>query len=450
MPEWSRRSVISTLAGGVAAAQITNDSRPNTLVVLVDDWRWDSFGVAGHPWIKTPHIDRIAREGVRFLNAFCTTPLCSPARASFLTGQYAHQHDVRTNAEHGPLSMKLMTFPRLQQKAGYETAYFGQWRMGAEDAPRPGFDRWISFKGQGTYVNPVLNVDGRQSAQTGYVTDLLSNAAVEFIRRRKEGRPFGLVLAHKGIHAPFTPADRHKSLYAAEPVRRAPSSGDSLEGKPVLRRKIDPQLPQQRPPSDETIRAQAQCLASVDEGLGKALAALEETRQLDNTVVIVTSDNGFFWGEHQLGDKRAAYEPSIRIPILIRFPRLIRPNTRLRDFVLNVDLAPTLCELSRTSPVPGMRGRSLVPLLEGRARGWRQSFLTEYYAEPGHPRVPSWQAVRTSRWKYIRYTELDGQDEFYDLASDPGEMRNLMGDPSAQAALGDCKEELARLWRETF
>jgi N-acetylglucosamine-6-sulfatase len=448
----TRRTAIGALgAAASGAGALAQDQRPNTLVVLVDDLRWDALSVMGHPFIKTPNIDRIAREGVRFDHAYVTTPLCSPSRASFLTGQWVHKHEVNSNGDNGALSMKLRTFPQLQQKAGYETAFIGKWHMGNEDAPRPGFDRWVSFKGQGVYNNPVFNIDGKPTPQSGYITDLLSASAVDFLKKRR-GKPFSLFLAHKAVHGPFTPAERHKTLYANETIRRAASSSDTLESKPALRRTLPGDRPQQqqRGPSDETIRAQLQCLASIDDGVGRILAALEETRQLDNTMIVFTSDNGYFWGEHGLGDKRAAYDESIRIPMLIRYPRLVRPGTRLRNFVLNTDLAPTMVEVSRATPVPEMKGRSLVPLLAGRARGWRTSFFCEYFEEAQFPRIPSWQAIRTERWKYIRYTNLQGMDELYDLASDAGEMRNLAGDASANGALEDCKEEMARLWRESF
>lgn len=447
MPDVTRRSALTAL-GGTAFGAVP-DVRPNTLIVLVDDLRWDALGCTGHPFVKTPNIDRIAREGARFENALVTTPLGSPSRATLLTGQYAHRHDIRTNGDNSALSFKLQTFPLMQQKSGYETAFVGKWQMGNDDNPRPGFDRWTSFKGQGVYVNQTLNVDGKTVPQTGYVTDLLNAGAVDFIRKRR-GKPFSLTLSHKGVNGPFTPADRYRALYANDPIRRPLNGSDTLDGKPAMRRPLPPQAPNQRGPSDEVIRQQLQCLASIDEGMGRIFTALEETRQIDNTFIVFTSDNGYFWGEHGLGDKRAAYDESIRVPLLVRYPRFVRPGTRLRNFVLNVDIAPTMAEISRSNPVPGAKGRSLLPLLEGRAREWRNSCLFEYFEEPQFPRVPSWQAVRSERWKYIRYNNLDGMDEFYDLASDPFEMKNLIADASAQAALQDSKEELARLWRETF
>ena len=465
MPKLDRRRLLAALAAGTlpeavaaSAAQNTRtpaarpappDTRPNTLVILMEDLRWDALGCAGHPFVKTPNIDRLAREGARFENAFSTTPLGSPSRATFLTGQWAHQHEIRNNGENGPTSMRLRTYPLLQQQAGYETAFIGKWQMGNDDAPRPGFDRWVSFRGHGQYVNPVLNIDGRSGPQAGYITDVLNSQAVDFIRKRR-GKPFSLTLSHKAVQGPFIAPERHRALYSAEAIRRAGSTADSLDGKPALRRALPGSAQTLRPPTDEAIRQQLQCLTSVDEGLGRIFAALEETRQIDNTLVVFASGNGCFWGEHGLSDKRAAYEESIRIPLLMRYPKLIRPGTRLRNYVLNTDLASTMVEISRSNPVPSMKGRSLVPLLEGRARDWRRSFLCEYFEEPAFPRIPSWQAIRTERWKYIRYTNIDGMDELYDLASDPGEVRNLINDSATQSALDDCREDMARLWRETF
>ncbi len=432
-------------------------SRPNIVFILVDDLRWDALGVAGHPFIKTPNIDRIAKEGLLFRNAFVTTPLCSPSRASFLTGQYVHKHNIVGNEKpqvFNPLSFKLTTFPMLLERAGYETAYVGKWHMGNDDAPRPGFDRWVSFKGQGAYNDPVINFDGKAEKVPGYMTDLLSDYAIEFVKRQ-HAKPFMLYLAHKAIHGPFTPAERHKDLYSGQTIKRAPNAQDTLEGKPMLRRTVGERVAG-RPgggPSDEAIRNQMRCLTAIDEGVGRVLKALEETKQLDNTIVIFTSDNGYFWGEHGLGDKRAAYEESIRIPLFVRYPKMIKAGTTREQAalnpVLNIDIAPTLLELAG-APIPKeMHGRSLAPLFKGNPKKWRESFLSEYFAEERFPNIASWQAVRTARWKYIHYTELDGADELYDLKTDPGEMKNLIGEPSAQSALKTMKQELQRLLKET-
>lgn len=444
-------------------------ARPNLVVILLDDLRWDDLGCMGHPFVKTPHIDRIAREGALCRHAFATTPLCSPSRASLLTGQYAHTHGIRDNTDQSARSHQLVTFPRLLHDAGYETAFLGKWHMGTDDTPRPGFDHWVSFQGQGHYVNPRLNVNGKEIQATGYTTDLLSQHVVEFIRRPR-AKPFLVYLAHKAVHPELTqnadgsisdpsagrflPAERHRTLYAGLPVPRRPNVRDTLEGKPALQRRIDnlPSLGPATGTSDESIRDRLRMLASVEEGVGDILQALAQTRQLDNTLVVFTSDHGYFYGEHGLSvERRLAYEEAIRIPFLLRYPPLIRAGTTVDATVLTLDLAPTLLDLAGVALPRTMQGRSLLPLLRGEAVPARDVFLIEHASDKVFPRVRNmgYQAVRTPRWKYIRYTELPGMEELYDLQADPYEMKNLRHDPGAQAALEQMQRELARLLRET-
>jgi N-acetylglucosamine-6-sulfatase len=422
-------------------------ARPDVIFILVDDLRADALGCTGHPFVRTPHIDRLAREGVRFRNAFVTTPLCSPARASFLTGQYAHTHGVRNNTNaSNARSHQLVTFPQLLQKGGYETAYVGKWHMGNDDTPRPGFNYWVSFKGQGEYVNPELNVDGKPVATEGYVTDLLTDRAIDFVKRPHE-KPYCLYLAHKAVHGPFTPAERHRDAFSEEPIRRGPGAADDLEGKPALKRGGGARAAGAAGPADNAIRNQLRCLLAIDEGVGRIRRALEESGRLDSTAIVFTSDNGYFWGEHGLGDKRAAYEESIRIPLIARYPKLVRANSVQDALVLNLDIAPTLLELAG-QPVPvSMAGRSVLPLLRGDRSDWRQSFGAEYYLEEQYPRIPTWQAVRTERWKYIRYPDVAGADELYDLKEDPFEMRNVIKQPGMGATARELRTELERLMK---
>jgi N-acetylglucosamine-6-sulfatase len=444
----NRRQALGAMAAPLFGQR--QSTRPNFVFILIDDLRWDALGVTGHPFVKTPHIDRIAREGTRFTNAFVTTPLCSPSRACFLTGQYAHTHGVRDNQNNNELSHRLTTFPLLLHDAGYETGYCGKWHMGTDDSPRPGFDRWASFRGQGQYVDPELNIDGVSGRHPGYMTDLLSAHAVEFIRRRRE-KPFALYVAHKAVHGPFTPADRHKDLFANETIRRSPNAADTLEGKPALTRPVGGPGPV-RPgggSSDDVIRNQLRCLTSIDEGVGQMLASLTETGALDNTVVIFTSDNGYFWGEHGLGDKRFAYEESIRIPLFVRYPRLARAGSSVDAMALNIDIAPTLLDLAGVKAPASIQGRSLTGLFQGKTKGWRRSFLSEYFMEEKYPRTPTWQAARTERWKYVRCPQLEGADELYDLKADPYEMKNVIGDSAARKRLDEMKAELARLLKES-
>ena len=453
--------VVFALATTARAAEAA--ARPNIIFILVDDLRWDALGCMGHPFVKTPNIDRIAKEGALFRNFFVSIPLCSPSRGSFLTGQYPHTHGVIDNADHSALSHKLITFPRLLHDAGYETACIGKWHMGNDDSPRPGFDRWVSFKGQGAYENPVLNVDGKAAKVDGYMTDLLNEHALNFVKAEHK-KPFLLYLPHKAVHGPFTPAKRHKELYADEPIKSAPSLNDSLEGKPAATRPLEnaaakkPKAAKQGKASEgggngghvpqKTIRDQLRALAAVDEGLGQLFKALEAANQLENTLIIFSSDNGFFWGEHGFGDKRWAYDESIRDPLLMRYPKLIKPGTTLDQFVLNIDLPPTLLELAG-APIPkAIQGRSLLPLFGDAKAPWRTSFLTEYFQEKQYPRVPTWQAVRTDRWKYIQYVDLKDMDELYDLKADPYEMKNLIQQATAQSTLKDMKVGLERLRKQ--
>lgn len=453
----------------LTAASTRGAERPNFVFILVDDLRWDEIGAAGHSVVRTPNIDRLAREGALFRNAFVTTPLCSPSRASFLTGQYAHTHGIRDNTNRAAASHRLVTFPLLLQRAGYETAFVGKWHMGNDDSPRPGFDRWVSFKGQGEYLDPEISEDGRTARVRGYMTDILNDRAVAFVRQRRS-KPFLLYLAHKAVHPnivqrddgsvapiggePFVPAARHRSLYSGQTIPRRPSAGKPPLGKPALLRQIGnlPPLGAETATPDAAILGRWRTLAAVDEGVGAILKALEETGQLDRTVMVFASDNGYFYGEHGLDEeRRLAYEESARIPLLLRYAPLVWAGSRLEALVLNIDVAPTVLELAGVKTPRSIQGRSLVPLLRGKTAGWRTSFLIEYFSDRVFPRILNmgYQAVRTSRWKYIHYTELDGADELYDLEADAYEMTNRISDPRAQPALRDVRREMVRLLGKT-
>jgi N-acetylglucosamine-6-sulfatase len=444
-----------------------SDSRPNIVFILVDDLRWDELGCTGHPFVKTPNIDRIASEGALFRNAFMTTPLCSPSRASFLTGQYAHSHGIIDNVDRSAGSHKLITFPMLLNQAGYETAFVGKWHMGNDDTPRPGFDRWVSFKGQGTYLNPGINEDGKLITKQGYITDILNEYVVNFIQRPRN-KPFLVYLAHKALHPEvtqnddgsinlslaerFIPAVRHKDLYADQTIPRRPNANRAPEGKPALQRRIGdaPPLGPHTGTRDGVVRERLQTLMSVEDGVGRILEAIEQTGQLENTLMVFTSDNGYFYGEHGLSvERRLAYEEAIRLPLLVRYPRVIKAGTVCDGFALNIDLAPTLLEIADVRVPASVQGRSLVPLLKGKKSSWRKSFLIEYYSDRVFPHIVKmgYKAVRTQRWKYIRYSELEDMDELYDLRTDPYELTNLIHQPSATKTLDGMQKELRRLLR---
>lgn len=455
----TRREFLTGIAGaGVLTATgdaaLSRPARPNFVFVLIDDLRWNALGCTGHPFAKTPNIDRIGREGAIFANAFCTTPLCSPSRGSFLTGQFVHTHGVDTNASSpalDALSHRLRTFPQDLRKAGYETAYVGKWHMGDDDSPRPGFDRWVSFRGQGVYINPTFNIDGTREQQQGHISDLLSERAVEFLKQ-PHSKPFALYLAHKAVHGPFEPAERHKVLYEKDVVARPPNANDSLEGKPVLQQRgPKPANPAKRRTgtTDEVIKKQLRCMNSVDEGVGRILETLASQKLLDNTMVIFTSDNGFFWGDHGLSDKRFAYEESIRIPLLMRYPALIKSGSRPRQIALNIDIAPTILSAAGAPLPSGVQGRSLLPLFASRPPAWRTDFLAEYFKEEQYPYHPTWFAVRTDTDKLVHYPDVADADEYYDLRADPYELNNLIDRPGRAGRVRALKDRLEHLMKAT-
>jgi N-acetylglucosamine-6-sulfatase len=445
-------------------------TKPNIIFILVDDLRWDDLGCAGHPFSKTPHIDRVAREGAQFRNAFAVTPLCSPSRANILTSEYAHVHGIIDNTERGPQSHRLKTFPQELQKAGYETAFIGKWHMGNDSTPRPGFDRWFCLQGQGSSFDPVVNDDGRDVQTRGYVTDILDEKSVEFIRRARS-RPFLVYLSHKAIHpetvqradgslsdpnlSNFIPAPRHKSLYEGATIPRRANWGVRPADKPALQQKIAGVAPlgPETGSSDTAILNRLRMLAAVDEDVGEILKALTETGQLDNTLIVVAGDHGYFYGEHGLSvERRLAYEESIRIPLIMRYPPLIKAGAAPDAFALTLDFAPTFVELAGGAVPTHYQGRSLIPLLKNATpANWPRSFLIEYFSDTVFPRMRKmgYQAVRNERWKYIHYTEQPDADELYDLQNDPYELKNLVNDRAARTALGQMRNELRRLLAET-
>jgi len=372
---------------------------------------------------------------------------------------------VTDNVARDALSHRLVTWPRLLHDAGYRTAFLGKWHMGNDDSPRPGFDRWVSFRGQGTYLNPALNVDGRATSSTGYITDILTRYAEEFIRDAPAG-PFCLYLAHKAIHPntqqrddgsrvdptqsdvpeAFIPAERHKHLYDGKTPPHRRNYLQPPQGTPALE-----QHPEGMPPlgpttgtTDAVILARMRTMKAVDESLGSILSALEARRVLDNTIVIFTSDHGFFYGEHCLGpERRLAYEETIRIPLLVRYPAQFRPRSTPTQFVMNVDVAATVLALAGIMPPTSLHGRPL----------WvtphREAVLIEYFSDAVYPRIRNmgYQAVRTQRWKYIHYRDINDADELYDLRNDPFELYNLIN--NTKAPRKQLQEQLNKLLNET-
>ena len=443
--------------------------RPNVVFILTDDQRWDTMSCAGHPFLETPHLDRLAAEGARFTNMFVTTSLCSPSRASFLSGLYAHSHGVVNNFTDYP--SRMTSFPMRLQQEGYETAYVGKWHMGeASDDKRPGFDYWVSHKGQGKYFDNEFNVNGTREVKKGYYTHRVTDMAVEWLKA-PHSRPFLLILGHKAAHTPFTPEPKYEHLFDDIDIPY-PESAFALEGKPDwVKERIDTwhgiygpiygyrdKFPDTRPESVKDFarfaRSYLATIKSVDDSVGRVCEALRETGQLDNTLLVFAGDNGMFLGEHGMTDKRTMHEESIRVPMLVRYPALAKGGTVVAEQVLNIDLAPSVLDVCGAKPLSGIHGRSWKPLLAGDAAGWRTAWFYEYNYEKQFPYTPNVRGVRTDTWKYVHYPHGDGgpdrhKAELYNLKDDPGEAKNLIDDPACADTVAMLKKELARLMQET-
>ncbi len=428
-------------------------SRPNLLFIYTDDQRYDAFsavqkeqGEKGRfPWFKTPNMDRLAAEGVRFRNAFVVNSLCAPSRAVNLTGRYSHFNGIASNFR--PFPTNNVTHATLLRGAGYTTAYIGKWHMGSQ-RERPGFDYHASFIGHARYVDPPFIVDGKDTPTQGWIDDISTDYAVEFLRKQKgSSKPWSLVVGFKSPHGPFDPPARAKERFAGEQARVVPNlnspaiyMGEMKRTPPVSEARLVP-----------THLDYFRCVSAADDCLGRLLDALDELGFASDTVVIYTSDNGYYLGEHGLGDKRSAYDESLRVPFVVRYPALGEAaRGKVRDeMVLNLDLAQTLLDFAGVPAPKEMQGLSWRPLLTGAATAWRQNWFYEYFAEKQkHSRVPDITAVRTADAKLITYTDHDEWTELFDLKADPYETRNLVNSP-AHAALRDrLSAEHARLWRE--
>ena len=450
MQQVSRRSFAGTLAAPLCSAA-KSAVRPNIILILTDDQRYDAFSASGYRrifrFLKTPNMDRLAAEGVHFRNAFCTTSLCSPSRASILSGQFMRTHGV--NALEKDFVEKTRIFPQILREAGYETGFVGKWHLGREsDVPDPAFDRWAGLRGQGTYFDPVLNIDGSRRQIGGYVTDILTDHAIEFVNR-KRGKPFFLQLSHKAPHGPCTPPKHLERLFDRVRIDYPSSYLENHSDKPAwylnyhghdaFHEKFHPHAK-----FEEEVRNYGRCLASVDQNLGRLLDALDTSGQAGNTAVIYLSDNGHFMAEHQLYSKMIMYEEAIRIPLLVRYPALAARGVRRDEFVLNIDVAPAILDLAGVQPSPEMEGRSFKRLMENKsAPDWRRSFLYEYEDDAPSWGLPQLEGVRTADgWQYTRYPDWE---QMYCIQDDPQQVRNLAKDPRYAGKKRELIAELGRL-----
>jgi arylsulfatase A-like enzyme len=462
--------------------------RPNVLFIMADDHASQAIGCYGSRLNRTPGIDRIAREGVRFNNCFCTNGICAPSRAVILTGKHSHLNGVRDNAV--AFDGSQVTFPKLLRSAGYETAFLGKWHLKSDPT---GFDHWTVLPGQGEYYNPDLIEMGERKRVSGYVTDILTDMAEEFLTSRRDATtPFLLMLHHKAPHRNWQPAERHMTLYDDAELPEPPTLFDdyatrsraAFEQEMTIREAmtLDSDLKLGPPPArlDDSQKAAWEkafgpkreafrkaglagdalvrwkyrrylqdylgCIAAVDESVGRVLDVLDRTGLAENTLVVYTSDQGFFLGEHGWFDKRFMYEEALRMPLIMRFPGRISAGSVNDDMISNLDFAPTFLDCAGLGKPAPMQGRSFRPLLLGRrVAGWPESVYYHYYEFPAVHMVKRHYGVRTKRYKLIHfYYDIDAW-ELYDLEKDPHELRNVSDDPDYAAVRRGLESELARL-----
>ncbi|MEZ6090983.1 MAG: sulfatase [Pirellulaceae bacterium] len=432
----------------------------NVIFILTDDHRYDAMGFMKHPFLETPHLDSLAKNGVHLKNAFVTTSLCSPSRASILTGLYTHKHRVIDNNRTVPPG--TIFFPQYLQNAGYETAFIGKWHMGGHhDDPRPGFHHWISFRGQGNYLAPgpnyTLNVNGERVKQKGYITDELTDYAVDWLKQRQSSeKPFFLYLSHKAVHANFTPAERHAGRYANADLSFLPRGEDISAAKNAPRWVRDQRNSwhgidfsyHSDSGLDYLYRRYCESLLAVDDSVGRVLAQLKSMGLYESTLVIYMGDNGFMWGEHGLIDKRVSYEESIRVPMMMQCPDLYEGGTVVEKVIGNIDVGPTILHAAGLKTPDYMDGGSFLSLPNQPDMPWRDYFLYVYYWEKNFPQSPTQFALRGDRYKYITYYGLWDVDELYDLQADPGEINNLINEPSMQPIVRQMEDRLYQMLGE--
>jgi arylsulfatase A-like enzyme len=460
----------------LAAKEVSAGRKPNLLVFMGEGLRYDELSCMGHPIVQTPNMDRIAREGMSFRNSFVTNALCLPSRASMLTGLYSHAtgavgnepSDQENGAGDGPIPHSIPLVSELLHQAGYEVGFFGKAhiRGGLKDRY---WDYYFGFNGRTDYYNPTLTegIAGKFSEPKlyeGYLDDVVADRALAWMEQKRD-KPFCLLLNPFAPHAPFYRPRRHLDLYNGIKIPKPATFDDDLKGYPGKPRafakannKIGTTiLGDDNPRSlEEVVKDHYAGVVDNDDNLGRVVELLERSGKLEDTVVILTSDHGFFLGEWRMYDKRFMHEPSIRVPFMVRYPKIVKAGTACDQMVLNVDIAPTMLELAGV-PVPAsIQGRSLVPLLKGeQPEDWRKDWLYEYYEYPQWEQVRPHRGVRTERYKLIHYYKLADypgepeEFELYDLQKDPGELDNLHGKAGYAALTQQLLNRIGELRKET-
>jgi N-acetylglucosamine-6-sulfatase len=413
-----------------------SESFGNVVFVFSDDHRHDymSFHERAPDFIDTPNLDRMRAEGAHIANAFVGTSLCSPSRASILTGQHAHRHGVVDNQRQVPDTTHF--FAQTLQQNGYETAFFGKWHMGRATAePRRGFDHWVAFRGQGDYFDPILNINGEKREFEGYNASIVTDQALQWLEQRDGEEPFFMYLSHKNVHSPFRPHPQDEGRYEDAEMPRPQSmknirqnymmKPDWVEEQRYGWHGVEHMYHQGMDSFDRRLRNYGESLYSLDREIGRVLDYLEQSGMDENTLVVYMGDNGFMWGEQGLIDKRQMYAPSVRVPMLA-WGAGVEAGRTIEEMVQNIDVAPTILDVANADPFNEMDGRSFLPLLKDRSVDWRDSILYEYYWEWNFPHTPTMFGIRTDEWKYVFYYGLWDLNELYDVQNDPEEMNNLI------------------------
>lgn len=475
MNRFIRFSIFALLAALVvlppSAAQTQRAARrPNIVFIMTDDHAAHAISAYGSKLIQTPNIDRLAREGLKFENCFVTNSICTPSRAAILTGKYAHQNGVPV-FNHIDNTQPML--PKYLQTAGYHTGMVGKWHLGGNDPKRPdegkpaGFDYWNILPGQGAYFDPVMIENGERKKLSGYTTDIITDLSMNFVKNRPQDKPFFLMYHHKAPHRNWQPDEKHRKQYENYEPPIPATFDDDYKGKSDAARQSTMHIDTDLTETDTKVKPPAglsgaelkrwkfkrymqdylACVQSVDDNIGRFLEFLDKSGLAENTIVMYTSDQGFFLGEHNFYDKRFMYEESLRMPFLIRWPGKIKPGSVSKDIILNVDFAPMMLDAAGVKVPADMQGRSFLPLLSGRTpKGWRTSMYYRYY-HPGHHNVAPHYGIRTHRYKLIYFNKLN-QWELYDLLKDPIEMNNVYSDPAYQKIVVQLKVEMNRLRKE--
>ncbi len=482
-----------------------SEARPNIIFIMTDDHAAHAMSCYGSRINTTPNMDRIANEGVRFDNCFCTNSICEPSRATILTGTYNHVNGVTTIGAH--IDNRQENVAKILRRNGYQTALIGKWHLGQGPAHWPtGFDHYNILQGQGPYFDPEMVCDGQKKRYEGYTTDIITDLSLEWLAERDQNRPFMLMYHHKAPHRPWQPDDKHAHMYddvempvpetfdddystRSEAVRAARMTVDRHMNATDLKLKRDPDADRRRslePPEDitgyslttedgETVTFSSQaelknwkyqryikdylrCVAAVDDNIGRVLDYLDAEGLTENTIVIYTSDQGFFLGDHGWYDKRFMYEESLRMPFVMRYPKEVEPGTVCTDIMLNTDFAPTWLDYAGIEIPEYIQGRSFRGLLDGNSPDdWRTSMYYRYWMHLSHHYVYAHYGVRTLRYKLIYYYSdacdqpntidepKEKEWELFDLERDPHELNNVYSDPAYAEVVKELKDELHRL-----